>query len=54
MDNQFVDDVVLDDIQPNRHFGMANYLYADGHVDAIAASTIMEWIETNFDFAKPE
>ena len=54
IDNDLVDDVVLDDIQPNRHFGMANYLYADGHVDVIPASTIAEWIETNYDFAKPE
>jgi prepilin-type N-terminal cleavage/methylation domain-containing protein/prepilin-type processing-associated H-X9-DG protein len=54
IDNDLVDDIVLDDIQPNRHFGTANYLYADGHVDVIPASTIAEWIETRYDFAKPE
>jgi prepilin-type N-terminal cleavage/methylation domain-containing protein/prepilin-type processing-associated H-X9-DG protein len=42
------------DIQPDRHNPMAHYLYADGHVDAIAAAQIYEWIDQNFDFAKPE
>ena len=54
IDNDLVDDIVLDEIQPNRHFGTANYLYADGHVDVIPASTIAEWIETYHDFSKPE
>jgi prepilin-type N-terminal cleavage/methylation domain-containing protein/prepilin-type processing-associated H-X9-DG protein len=54
IDNELVDDIVLDEIQPNRHFGTANYLYADGHVDVISASTIAEWIAAYYDFAKPE
>jgi prepilin-type processing-associated H-X9-DG protein len=33
---------------------MANYLYADGHVDVVAAATIDQWIAEEFDFAKPE
>ncbi len=39
------------DIQLDRHAGTAHYLYADGHVDAISASQIYEWIGQNFDFA---
>ncbi len=42
------------DIQLDRHAGTAHYLYADGHVDAISASQIYEWIGQNFNFAKPE
>jgi prepilin-type processing-associated H-X9-DG protein len=49
-----VDQAVKNDIQPDRHFGMANYLYADGHVDVVAAATIDQWIAEEFDFAKPE
>jgi prepilin-type processing-associated H-X9-DG protein len=49
-----VEQAVKNDIQPDRHFKTANYLYVDGHVEVIAASTIDEWIAANFDFAKPE
>ena len=42
-------DVVID-----RHQGtVANYLYADGHVAAIAAAQIDEWVNENFNFARP-
>jgi prepilin-type N-terminal cleavage/methylation domain-containing protein/prepilin-type processing-associated H-X9-DG protein len=54
------------DIQPNRFggggpnlprdqrtSGNANYLYADGHVEAIPASQIRLWADTNFNFALP-
>jgi prepilin-type processing-associated H-X9-DG protein len=38
----------------DRHAGdVANYLYADGHVSAIAASQIAEWVEGKFNFARP-
>ena len=33
--------------------GMANYLYADGHVVAIAAEQIQTWIGEGFNFARP-
>ena len=33
---------------------MAHYLYADGHVDVIAAAQIDEWIDNLHNFAKPE
>jgi prepilin-type N-terminal cleavage/methylation domain-containing protein/prepilin-type processing-associated H-X9-DG protein len=42
------------DIQPARHVEHSNYLFADGHVDVIAAAQIHEWIDSLFDFAKPE
>lgn len=42
-------DVVID-----RHQGsVANYLYADGHVIAIAADQIAEWVDEGFNFARP-
>jgi prepilin-type processing-associated H-X9-DG protein len=49
-----VDHAVKLDIQPDRHFDAANYLYADGHVDVISAATIDEWIAAGTDFGKPE
>jgi prepilin-type N-terminal cleavage/methylation domain-containing protein/prepilin-type processing-associated H-X9-DG protein len=53
-DNGIVDQAVKLDIQPDRHFDAANYLYADGHVEVIAAATIDEWIAAGKDFGKPE
>ncbi|MCI0379099.1 MAG: DUF1559 domain-containing protein [Gemmataceae bacterium] len=45
---------VKNDIQLDRHFQASHYLYADGHVDVISAAQVEEWIDGNFDFAKPE
>jgi prepilin-type N-terminal cleavage/methylation domain-containing protein/prepilin-type processing-associated H-X9-DG protein len=45
---------VKNDIQPDRHFDSANYLYVDGHVDVIPEATIDQWIAAGIDFAKPE
>jgi prepilin-type processing-associated H-X9-DG protein len=53
-DWEIVDDVVKAEIQPDRHFQSANYLYADGHVETLPASQIDEWIGADFDFARPE
>jgi prepilin-type N-terminal cleavage/methylation domain-containing protein/prepilin-type processing-associated H-X9-DG protein len=53
-DNSIVDQAVKLDIQPDRHFDTANYLYADGHVEVISAAMIDEWIAAGTDFAKPE
>jgi prepilin-type processing-associated H-X9-DG protein len=42
------------EIAVDRHGGdMANYLYADGHVEAIEASQILQWVEQGFNFARP-
>jgi prepilin-type N-terminal cleavage/methylation domain-containing protein/prepilin-type processing-associated H-X9-DG protein len=42
------------DVAVNRHHGaMANYLYADGHVDGISADQIAEWCNSGFNFAIP-
>jgi prepilin-type N-terminal cleavage/methylation domain-containing protein/prepilin-type processing-associated H-X9-DG protein len=52
-----LDDVarqVKRDIQPDRHFAAANYLYVDGHVDVVTAAQVEEWIDAEFDFARPE
>jgi prepilin-type N-terminal cleavage/methylation domain-containing protein/prepilin-type processing-associated H-X9-DG protein len=45
---------VWSEIQPDRHAGTAHYLYVDGHVDVISAAQIDEWIDSLFNFAKPE
>jgi prepilin-type N-terminal cleavage/methylation domain-containing protein/prepilin-type processing-associated H-X9-DG protein len=45
---------VAQDVAVERHTGrVANYLYADGHVEAIAAEQIAKWCEEGFDFALP-
>lgn len=54
---------VIADIQPDRHNtgrpaadkseGAANYLYADGHVSSIRASTLKELIERGINFSRP-
>jgi prepilin-type processing-associated H-X9-DG protein len=49
-----VKSVVKTDLQLDRHFQSSHYLYADGHVDLIAAAQIEEWIDADFEFAKPE
>ncbi|MBL9171022.1 MAG: prepilin-type N-terminal cleavage/methylation domain-containing protein [Verrucomicrobiales bacterium] len=55
---------VLTDIQPDRHLtgapspdhskGMANYLFADGHVEAIPASVLKARFDQGEDFSKPK
>jgi prepilin-type N-terminal cleavage/methylation domain-containing protein len=49
-----VDAAVKKDIQPDRHFNAAHYLYVDGHLETIAAAQVEDWIADNFDFAKPQ
>jgi prepilin-type N-terminal cleavage/methylation domain-containing protein/prepilin-type processing-associated H-X9-DG protein len=49
-----VESAVLEDIQPDRHFENSHYLYVDGHVVAIPAEQIHQWIASNTNFAKPE
>lgn len=52
--NERVDDAVQSEVTIGRHTGdVANYLYADGHVVAIAADQILEWCSEGFNFAIP-
>jgi prepilin-type N-terminal cleavage/methylation domain-containing protein/prepilin-type processing-associated H-X9-DG protein len=52
--NRAVWESVKRDVPVDRHQGsVANYLYADGHVAAIAADQIAQWCDEGFDFAKP-
>jgi len=37
----------------NRMSGLSNYLFADGHVEGIAATQIRQWSDDSFNFAKP-
>jgi prepilin-type N-terminal cleavage/methylation domain-containing protein/prepilin-type processing-associated H-X9-DG protein len=47
-------DQIQREVPVDRHAGdVANYLYADGHVSTIAASQIAEWVEEEFNFARP-
>jgi prepilin-type processing-associated H-X9-DG protein/prepilin-type N-terminal cleavage/methylation domain-containing protein len=42
------------EVAVDRHGGgVANYLYADGHVDAIAAERINAWVADGYNFARP-
>ena len=36
-----------------RHASASHFLYADGHVELVSESQIREWIESNYEFAKP-
>lgn len=44
---------VTADIQPDRHGSVANYLFADGHVESIAAAKLRARIAAGDNFAKP-
>jgi prepilin-type N-terminal cleavage/methylation domain-containing protein len=54
---------VLDDIQPDRHrtgsprtdhaSGVANYLFADDHVESLQAASLKKKIEDGINFAEP-
>lgn len=44
---------VTADIQPDRHGQAANYLFADTHVESIAAATLKARIAAGDNFAKP-
>ena len=42
------------DIQRNRHEGeLAHYLFADGHVEPIAAQIIQQWADAGYNFSLP-
>lgn len=45
------------EIQPRRHYGSANYLFADTHVETIAEEVINNWVQRDIanhsNFAKP-
>lgn len=37
----------------DRHASASHFLYADGHVEIVEQSQIQEWIDRNYEFAKP-
>lgn len=45
---------IQQEVQIDRHHEAANYLYLDGHVDALPAAQIAEWVEQGFQFALPQ
>jgi prepilin-type processing-associated H-X9-DG protein len=42
------------EVQTDRHDGIAHYLYADGHVDAIDEPSVASWCTEGFNFARPK
>ena len=51
---RFVWKAVQGEVAVDRHFGTAaNYLYADGHVEAIGSEQISAWCDEGFNFAIP-
>jgi prepilin-type N-terminal cleavage/methylation domain-containing protein/prepilin-type processing-associated H-X9-DG protein len=51
---QAVGKAVRQDVAVDRHQGtVANYLYADGHVAALAADAIAQWCDEGHNFAIP-
>ena len=42
------------DVQIDRHMGMANYAFVDGHVEVISADQIQQWVDDKFEFARPQ
>ena len=51
---RFVWKAVTAEVAVERHGGgVANYLYADGHVEPIAAEQIAEWCDAGTNFAIP-
>lgn len=42
------------DVQLDRHQVGAHYLYVDTHVDLLEPSAIQEWVDQDFDFARPQ
>ena len=57
-DSTLTPDAILEliqkEVQLDRHLGMANYLYADAHVDSISMTQIYDWVTIGFNFAQPE
>jgi prepilin-type N-terminal cleavage/methylation domain-containing protein/prepilin-type processing-associated H-X9-DG protein len=45
---------IVAEIQPDRHEGVSNYLYADGHVERLSAATINGWATSPYNFGKPQ
>ncbi len=45
---------IKEEVQIDRHFQAANYLYLDGHVDVVAAAQIAAWVDQGFQFALPQ
>jgi len=45
---------IQQEVAVERHLGVvANYLYADGHVSAVSAAEISEWVDNGVNFARP-
>jgi prepilin-type processing-associated H-X9-DG protein len=56
--NGFVWNTITSEINPSRHAGVSNYLYADGHAQPISEATLYQWVQgdtaSGSNFARPE
>jgi len=56
--NGFVWSTITGEINPARHAGVSNYLYADDHVQPISEATLYAWVQGDIangsNFARPE
>jgi prepilin-type N-terminal cleavage/methylation domain-containing protein/prepilin-type processing-associated H-X9-DG protein len=56
--NGFVWSTITSEINPSRHTGVSNYLYADGHAKAISESALYQWVQADIasggNFARPQ
>lgn len=44
---------IAGETQVDRHASASHFLYADGHVDVVDQAQIQQWIDENYEFAKP-
>lgn len=42
------------EVQVDRHLESSNYLFVDGHVEAIPRATIEAWADAGYNFARPD
>lgn len=54
LQNGFVWLRIVTDVQPDRHRGSANYLFVDGHVQAVTSTQIKGWAVEGVPFAAPD
>ena len=49
---------IVAEIKPDRHVSSANYLYADGHEETVAETTVYQWVQRDItnktNFAQPK
>jgi prepilin-type processing-associated H-X9-DG protein/prepilin-type N-terminal cleavage/methylation domain-containing protein len=47
-------EAIAAEVQVDRHAGTANYLFVDAHVEVLGVEQIQQWVDQEFNFAKPQ